>query len=123
MKGSEMPETLFEKVWNRHVVEATDEAGHQGDIAEKVAALERWDRDIIGPLVDALQGERHRILLLPDHATPCALRTHVSDPVPYLFFDDAVSATGRAYTEVAVADRDPVPAHALMRRLTQQGSA
>jgi 2,3-bisphosphoglycerate-independent phosphoglycerate mutase len=100
-------------------VEATDEAGHQGDIAEKVAALERWDREIIGPLVDALQGERHRILLLPDHATPCALRTHVSDPVPYLFFDDAVSATGGAYTEVAVADRDPVPAHTLMRRLTQ----
>ena len=100
-------------------VEATDEAGHQGDITEKVAALERWDREIIGPLVDALHGERHRILLLPDHATPCALRTHVSDPVPYLFFDDAVSATGGAYTEVAVADRDPVPAHTLMRRLTQ----
>jgi len=100
-------------------VEATDEAGHQGDITEKVAALERWDHEIIGPLVDALQGERHRILLLPDHATPCALRTHVSDPVPYLFFDDAVSAPGGAYTEVAVADRDPVPAHTLMRRLTR----
>ncbi len=100
-------------------VEATDEAGHQGDITAKVAALERWDREIIGPLVDALQGERHRILLLPDHATPCALRTHVSDPVPYLLFDDAVSAAGRAYTEVAVADRDPVPAHTLMRRLTR----
>jgi 2,3-bisphosphoglycerate-independent phosphoglycerate mutase len=100
-------------------VEATDEAGHQGNITEKVASLERWDGEIIGPLVDALQGERHRILLLPDHATPCALRTHVSDPVPYLFFDDSVSAAGGAYTEVAVADRDPVPAHTLMGRLTQ----
>ena len=100
-------------------VEATDEAGHQGDITAKVAALERWDGEIIGPLVEALRGERHRILLLPDHATPCALRTHVSDPVPYLLFDDAVSAAGCAYTEVAVADRDPVPAHTLMRRLTR----
>ena len=53
-------------------VEATDEAGHQGDIREKVTALERWDTDVIGPLTAALRGEPHRILLLPDHATPCA---------------------------------------------------
>ncbi|HSO95633.1 MAG TPA: 2,3-bisphosphoglycerate-independent phosphoglycerate mutase [Acidimicrobiia bacterium] len=100
-------------------VEATDEAGHQGDATEKVAALERWDAEIIGPLVDGLAGERHRILLLPDHATPCALRTHTSDPVPYLFFDDAVSAPGGVYTEAAVADRAPVPAPTLMARLTR----
>ena len=68
-------------------VEATDEAGHQGAVDEKVASLERWDADIIGPLVDALEGEPYRVLLLPDHATPCALRTHTSDPVPYLLFD------------------------------------
>ena len=55
-------------------VEATDEAGHQGRADIKVDALERWDRDIIGPIVDALDaaGEPYRILLLPDHATPCA---------------------------------------------------
>ena len=100
-------------------VEATDEAGHQGLVAEKVAALERWDAEIIGPLTDALDGEPHRILLLPDHATPCALRTHTSDPVPYLLFDDAVAADGGRYTEAGVADRDPVPAHTLMGRLTR----
>ncbi len=55
-------------------VEATDEAGHQGAIDEKVASLERWDADIIGPLVDALAGEPYRILLLPDHATPVPRR-------------------------------------------------
>jgi 2,3-bisphosphoglycerate-independent phosphoglycerate mutase len=99
-------------------VEATDEAGHQGDITQKVIELERWDAEIIGPLVEALRGERHRILMLPDHATPCALRTHVSDPVPYLLFDDAVPSAGGVYTEAAVADRDPVPAHTLMGRLT-----
>src|SRR4029077_2680471 len=67
-------------------VEATDEAGHPGEVAEKVAELERRDTDIIGPRADALDGEPWRLLLLPDHATPCALRTHTSDPVPYLFF-------------------------------------
>ena len=59
-------------------VEATDEAGHQGAVEEKVKALERWDEEIIGPLVDALDGEHYRVLLMPDHATPCALRTHTS---------------------------------------------
>ena len=49
-------------------VEATDEAGHQGAIGEKVASLERWDADIIGPMVEALGDTPYRILLLPDHA-------------------------------------------------------
>jgi len=98
-------------------VEATDEAGHQGDVAAKVGALEHWDRDVIGPLVSALAGEPHRILLLPDHATPCARRTHVSDPVPYLLVDADRPGPGGTYTEAAVADREPVPAHHLMQRL------
>ena len=98
-------------------VEATDEAGHQGDVAAKVTALERWDQDVIGPLDAALTGEPHRILLLPDHATPCALRTHVSDPVPYLLVDSERRGPGGIYTEAAVADLAPVPAHELMGRL------
>ena len=98
-------------------VEATDEAGHQGDVAEKVTALERWDADVIGPLDAALQGEPHRLLLLPDHATPCARRTHVADPVPYLLVDAAAPGPGGRYTEAAVAGQPPVPAHELMRRL------
>ncbi len=98
-------------------VEATDEAGHQGDVQEKVAALERWDADIIGPLEDALAGEAHRILLLPDHATPCATRTHTPEPVPYLLVDDGVAGPGGTYTEAAVAGLGAVPAHRLMARL------
>ena len=64
-------------------IEATDEAGHQGRSDIKVDALERWDREVIGPVVDALDagGERYRILLLPDHATPCNMRTSLKDPV------------------------------------------
>jgi 2,3-bisphosphoglycerate-independent phosphoglycerate mutase len=98
-------------------VEATDEAGHQGDVAEKVRSLERWDADVIGPLDAALRGEAHRLLLLPDHATSCARRTHVADPVPYLLVDDAAPGPGGRYTEAAVAAQAPVPAHELMRRL------
>jgi 2,3-bisphosphoglycerate-independent phosphoglycerate mutase len=98
-------------------VEATDEAGHQGAIDEKVTSLERWDAEIIGPIVDALGDAPYRILLLPDHATPCAARTHTSDPVPYLLFDSAVAGAGGEYSERGVAGRVPVAAHELMARL------
>jgi 2,3-bisphosphoglycerate-independent phosphoglycerate mutase len=98
-------------------VEATDEAGHQGDVAEKVTALERWDAEIIGPLAEALAGEPHRVLLMPDHATPCASRTHTSDPVPYLLYDAAVVGPGGTYTESGVATAPVVAGDSLMARL------
>jgi 2,3-bisphosphoglycerate-independent phosphoglycerate mutase len=100
-------------------VEATDEAAHQGDAHEKVTALERWDRDVIGPLSEALDGtgQPYRILLMPDHATPCAIKTHTSDPVPYLLFDSRRDGPGGLYTERGVAGSQPVVAHTLMSRL------
>ena len=81
-------------------IEATDEAGHQGRSDIKVDALERWDTDVIGPVVDALDaaGEPYRILLMPDHATPCNTKTHSADPVPYLLFDSDARGRGRAAT-------------------------
>jgi 2,3-bisphosphoglycerate-independent phosphoglycerate mutase len=100
-------------------VEATDEAGHQGAVDEKVASLERWDSEIIGPLVDALDGSAFRVLLMPDHATPCAARTHTSAPVPYLLFDSEVPGPGGEYTERGVAGKTPVIAHQLMARLVR----
>jgi 2,3-bisphosphoglycerate-independent phosphoglycerate mutase len=98
-------------------VEATDEAGHQGAIDEKVTSLERWDADIIGPLLDALGDEPFRLLLLPDHATPCASRTHTSEPVPYLLYGTDLPGAGGEYTERGVAGQAAVPAHDLMARL------
>src|SRR5438477_125748 len=100
-------------------VEATDEAGHQGLAHVKVDALERWDADVIGPIVDALaaRSEPFRILLLPDHATPCTIKTHTAEPVPYLLFDSTRSGPGGVYTEAATATCAPVPAHTLMGRL------
>ena len=77
-------------------IEATDEAGHQGRSDIKVDALERWDTDVIGPIVDALDAgsEPYRILLLPDHATPCTIKTHTAESVPYLLFDSTRDAGG-----------------------------
>jgi 2,3-bisphosphoglycerate-independent phosphoglycerate mutase len=101
-------------------VEATDEAGHQGAVDEKVASLERWDRDVIGPMVESLDGRPYRILLLPDHATPCALKTHTPDPVPYLLFDSEVAGRGGRYDERSVAGLPATPAHHLMSRLVSR---
>jgi 2,3-bisphosphoglycerate-independent phosphoglycerate mutase len=99
-------------------VEASDEAGHAGDVAAKVEALEHWDRRIIGPLVEALDAlGPWRLLLLPDHATPLALKTHTLDPVPYLLADSAIAGPGGVYTEAATAACEPVPGHTLMGRL------
>jgi 2,3-bisphosphoglycerate-independent phosphoglycerate mutase len=99
-------------------VEATDEAGHAGDVEQKVAALERWDRLILTDLVTGLDRlGAWRMLLLPDHATPLRLKTHTSDPVPYLLVDSARDATGGVYTEAGVAGSAPVPGHDLMGRL------
>jgi 2,3-bisphosphoglycerate-independent phosphoglycerate mutase len=99
-------------------VEATDEAGHAGDLDEKIKALEAWDARILDGLVEGLDAlGPWRLLLLPDHATPIELRTHVSDPVPYLLVDSEVGGPGGVYTEPATADCRPVPGHEMLGRL------
>ena len=99
-------------------VEATDEAGHAGNVEEKVAALENWDRRILAGLVEGLDEMGDwRLLLLPDHATPLRLKTHTSDPVPYLLVDSRTQGAGGELTESGVADRPVVPGHSLMGTL------
>ena len=100
-------------------VEATDEAGHAGDVDEKVRALENWDQRILAGLVEGLDAMGDwRLLLLPDHATPLRLKTHTPDPVPYLLVDSRHDGPGGTYTEDGVAGADAVPGHSLMARLT-----
>jgi len=86
-------------------VESTDEAGHNGDAREKVRALEAVDREIVGPLLKALQGagDPWRILVAPDHETPLDLRTHEGRPVPFAIMGDGLEAgrRERAMTEAA----------------------
>ena len=99
-------------------VEASDEAGHAGDTEEKVRSLENWDRRILTDLVAGLDElGAWRLLLLPDHSTPLVLRTHTSEPVPYLLVDSQTDAAGGAYTEVGVAGSPPVAGHSLMGEL------
>ena len=102
-------------------IEATDEAGHAGDVEAKVEALENWDRRVLTDLVPALDAMGPwRMLLLPDHATPLATRTHTSDSVPFLLFDSTADGPGGQYTEASSAQGETVPGHHLMGRLLQQ---
>lgn len=70
-------------------IEAPDEMGHQGSFQDKITAIERIDEQIIGPVRTALEdaGTDFRMLILPDHPTPVRVRTHTSDPIPYLLYD------------------------------------
>jgi 2,3-bisphosphoglycerate-independent phosphoglycerate mutase len=104
-------------------VEASDEAGHAGDVAEKIRSLELWDSDILTDLVAQLDGMGPwRMLLLPDHATPLRLKTHTSDPVPYLLYDSEVTGPGGEYTERYVADSPVFAGHDLMAQLVGRES-
>jgi len=86
-------------------VESTDEAGHNGDAREKVRALEAVDREVVGPLLKALEAtdQPWRILVAPDHETPLEARTHDSKPVPFAMMGDALEPgrRERAMTEAA----------------------
>ena len=67
-------------------VEAPDEAGHLGNAPEKVKSLERIDELIVGPLLDALRKHHEwRILVAPDHPTPCTTRAHDATPPPFCY--------------------------------------
>ena len=68
-------------------VEAPDEAGHMGDVKAKIQALEDFDEKVVGTVLKGMgQRKDFRILLMPDHPTAIALKTHVSDPVPFVLY-------------------------------------
>lgn len=75
-------------------VEASDEAGHEGDVALKVKTIEYLDNRILRPLVESLDtiNDDVAIAVLPDHPTPCRLRTHTSDVVPFLIYRKGILA-------------------------------
>ena len=86
-------------------VEAPDEAGHNGDVAAKVKAIEDFDGRVVAPILDGLaQIGPCRILMAPDHRTPIALRTHSREPVPFVLWGtgadpDAMVAYGEEPAE------------------------
>ena len=77
-------------------VEAPDEMGHQGSVERKVQAIEYLDQRLIAKLKAELDasGEDYRMMILPDHPTPIRVRTHTSDPVPYLLYDSRKDLEG-----------------------------
>lgn len=72
-------------------VEAPDEMGHQGNIKDKVLSIEYLDQRVIKPVVEQMNqsGVPYRLLVLPDHPTPIAVRTHTAGSVPYMLYSSA----------------------------------
>lgn len=69
-------------------IEASDEAGHEGDVPLKLKTIEYLDRRAVGPIYEAVKDwdEPVAIAVLPDHPTPCELRTHTAEPIPFLIY-------------------------------------
>ena len=79
-------------------IEAPDEAGHGGNIDEKIKTIENVDKQVVGRLMK-YKGDL-RVLIMPDHPTPIAVRTHTPDPVPFLIWGKGINANGAArFTE------------------------
>jgi 2,3-bisphosphoglycerate-independent phosphoglycerate mutase len=76
-------------------VEAPDEAGHNGDIREKITAIERFDQLVVGTILKTFKRRKNfRILVLPDHATPVSLKTHTADIVCFGIFGKGIVGRG-----------------------------
>ncbi len=82
--------------------EATDEMGHAGDVQGKIMAIENFDSRLTSRIIDGLEsgGEEYRLAVIPDHFTPCTVRTHVRDPTPFVIYhSDSPSESGEDYSE------------------------
>lgn len=85
-------------------VEASDEAGHEGDVPLKLKTIEYLDSRIVGPVYEAVKDwdEPVAIAVLPDHPTPCELRTHTGEPVPFLVYYPGIEPDSvQTYDEVS----------------------
>jgi 2,3-bisphosphoglycerate-independent phosphoglycerate mutase len=81
-------------------VEAPDECGHRHEIENKVKSLELIDEKILGPVLEALDKyDDYKVLIMPDHPTPLDLKTHTSDPVPFMIYHKNKPASGGTYSE------------------------
>ena len=109
-------------------VEAPDEGGHLGDPQKKVEAIENFDQKVVGPVLEGLKqrSEEWRVLVMPDHATPCALKTHTADPVPFVIYTSADErkprGLARSYNERDAREHGIfIPqAHVLLERLLRR---
>ena len=85
-------------------IEAPDECGHRGEAENKVKAIELIDELVLGPILEHFEGKDLRVLIMPDHPTPLEIKTHSSDPVPYLLYDSKNTKKGaKTFTEETAA--------------------
>ena len=88
-------------------IEASDEAGHDGDLELKIKTIENLDKRIVGPIYKEIKTWRDtpvRIAILPDHPTPVEIRTHVNEPVPFVIWDSNIASDDvDTYDEVSCA--------------------
>jgi 2,3-bisphosphoglycerate-independent phosphoglycerate mutase len=102
-------------------IEAPDEAAHGGHIDDKIKAIERIDREVIGRIL-SWEKESLRLLVLPDHSTPIQARTHVSDPVPFVLRGAGLRPSGaEAFGENAAKNTGIFvkDGYTIMRKLVQ----
>jgi 2,3-bisphosphoglycerate-independent phosphoglycerate mutase len=85
-------------------IEAPDEAAHGGLIDDKIKAIGRIDKEVIGKLL-VYKKDSLRVLALPDHATPIEVRTHVADPVPFVIWGKGFKSTeAKSFSEKEAED-------------------
>lgn len=101
-------------------VEAPDEAGHNGDLDQKIKAIESFDQHVVGSVMAKFGGQPgFRVLVLPDHPTPIHLRTHTAEPVPFAWYGAGLSkgrASAFSEREAAVSDFSVEHGHQLLER-------
>lgn len=89
-------------------VEASDEAGHDGDLALKLKTIENLDARLVRPIIEKVKSWHDMpvsIALLPDHPTPVEVRTHVNEPVPFAIWHQGIEPdTVQTYDEMSCAD-------------------
>ena len=105
-------------------IEAPDEAGHAGSIDEKVEAIQMIDREVVSRM-SAWRGDALRVLIMPDHPTPIEIRTHSSDPVPFMLWGVGFTPNGaRRFTEAEAARTGLFidPGYNIMARLIGEDS-
>jgi 2,3-bisphosphoglycerate-independent phosphoglycerate mutase len=88
-------------------IEASDEAGHEGDAALKTKTVEYLDARVVKYIVEetAKMSEPVAIAILPDHPTPCSIRTHTHDAVPFLIYKPGADPDAvKEYNEESVKE-------------------
>ena len=88
-------------------IEASDEAGHEGNVELKIKTIENLDSRAVGPIYEAVKDldEPVAIAVLPDHPTPCELRTHTAEPVPFLIWYPGIEPDSvQTYDEFSVKE-------------------